>query len=126
VIDMEATASGQLAGIENEIVLDAAFWNLSLRMAVYELAWLNMAIMHGPMELCWYNEKCRYVVFIPIGAAPQCSPEALREQGHEIGVDFRFSKPYQRLVWEADTLGTVDREFAAIRPIIEELEGHAD
>jgi hypothetical protein len=126
LIDMEANAAGPLAELKDEIVLGAAFWNLSLRMALYELAWLNMAIMHGPMELCWYNEKCRYVVFIPVGAAPQCSPEALHEQGHEIGIDFPFAKPYQRLVWEADTTEAVNREFAAMRPIIEQLDRRAE
>jgi hypothetical protein len=126
LIDMEADAPGAVAELEDQIVLDGAFWNLSLRMALYELAWLNMAIMHGPMELCWYNEKCRYVIFIPVGAAPQCSPEALRAQGHEIGSDLPFAKPYQRLVWEADTKEAVSREFASMRPIIERLDTGAD
>lgn len=126
LIDMEAESTGTMAELRDQIVLDGAFWNLALRMAFYELAWLNMAIMHGPMELCWYNEKCRYVIFIPIDAAPQCSPEALREQGHEIGSDFPFAKPYQRLVWESDTAAAVHREFAAIRPMIEQLAGDSD
>jgi len=119
LIDMEAESTGVVAGLRDQIVLDGAFWNLALRMALYELAWLNMAIMHGPMELCWYNEKCSYVIFIPVGAAPQCSPEALREQGHEIGSDLPFAKPYQKIVWEADTREALEREFKAIRPIIE-------
>jgi hypothetical protein len=123
LIDMEANGSGRPADLADEIVLEGPFWNLSLRMALYELAWLNMAIMHGPMELCWYNEKCRYVVFIPVGVAPQCSPEALREQGHDIGSDFSFAKPYQKIVWEGDTKEALEREFAAIRPIIERLTG---
>jgi len=103
----------------DHLVFAPAAWNLSLRMALYEAAWLNMAVMHGPMELCWYSERCRYLIFIPVGAAPQCTPESLEEQGHEIGRDFRFAGRFQRLVWEAETLPTVRNGFAELAAAIE-------
>jgi hypothetical protein len=56
---------------------DAACWNLEMRMALYETAWLNMGVMHGPLELCWLNENASYLIFISGGRRCQNSVQAL-------------------------------------------------
>ena len=109
------TAMGKPPGdFSRHIVCDAASWNLEIRMALYEAAWLNMALMHGPLELCWYNEKARYLFFITVGTAAVTTAEAMIENGHRIGVDLDFAKPWQRIVWERDDLATLQRSFATM------------
>lgn len=107
------------------IVCEAATWNLELRMGLYEAAWLNTAIMHGPLELCWYNEQARYLVFVPIGTTQVTSPEFLIESGLEVGKDLAFAKPYQRLVWGPDEASAISREFAAMLPLLTALDDEA-
>jgi hypothetical protein len=53
----------------------AACWNLE--MALYETAWLDVSVMHGPLELCSLNENARYFIFIPVGADANNSMQAL-------------------------------------------------
>ncbi len=98
----------------HHLVCEAASWNLELRMGLYERAWLNMALMHGPMELCWYNERARYVIFMPVGADPVTSPDMLREAGHVIGRDLEFATPCQHLVWQTDELPAIRTAFAGM------------
>lgn len=96
----------------HHLVCEAASWNLELRMGLYERAWLNMALMHGPMELCWYSEGARYLIFMPVGADTVTSPDALREAGHDIGCDLEFATPCQHLVWRTDELAAIRSSFA--------------
>jgi hypothetical protein len=99
----------------HHLVCEAASWNLELRMGLYEQAWLNMALMHGPMELCWYNERARYLIFMPLGSDSVSSEESLREAGHRIGHDLEFATGLQRLVWQTD-------DFPAIRDAFAQME----
>ena len=105
--------------LKGRIICDAASWNIPLRMALYELAYLNMAIMHGPMELCWYNEMCRYVVFVKIGSAPQTTLEAFKRYGYDIGRSLPFAGSCQRWVWEPDDWAVLEREFATMEQLID-------
>jgi hypothetical protein len=112
-----AMNSGDLGG--HPICL-AACWNLEIRMALYEAAWLNMGVMHGPLELCWYNEAVRYAIFIPAGTDAVNSVDALTEHGHRIGADHDFATPFQRIVWERDDLSCIEAAFAAMAPLLPE------
>jgi hypothetical protein len=96
------------------VVCEAAAWNLELRMALYELAWLNMAVMHGPLELCWYNKQARYLVFIPVGVDFVTARDALEQAGHRVGSDLEFAEPYQHIVWQADELPAIRAAFDAM------------
>jgi hypothetical protein len=98
-------------GLDRHVTFEAASWNAALRMALYELAYVNLAIMHGSMELCWYNEACRYVAFMPLGTAPQTSPEFLASRDFRIGQSLPFAEPWQRLAWAPDDAGNIEREF---------------
>jgi hypothetical protein len=109
------TAMGHPPGdFSRHIVCEAASWNLEIRMALYEAAWLNMALMHGPLELCWYNESARYLLFITVGTAAVTTADAMIENGHRIGVDLDFAKPWQRFAWEPDSLSALQRNFTAM------------
>jgi hypothetical protein len=73
-----------------------------------------MGIMHGPLELCWYNRQARYLVFIPVGVDFVTTREALEEAGHRIGSDLEFAEPYQHIVWQADELPAIQAAFGAM------------
>ena len=110
-----------LPGGSRHFVCESASMNVGLRMALYEMAYLNMAIMHGPMELCWYNESCRYLLFLRVGSAPQTEPEVLRRNAFDIGQSLPFARDHQRWIWEPDDLSTIRREFDAMEPLLASL-----
>jgi hypothetical protein len=97
-------------------------WNLALRMALYQRAFLNLAISQGPMELCWFNEVCRYLLFFSLDSAPLTSLEHLKAQGIDVGGDLPFAKPWQRWVWEKDDLEIISKEFSYFLPLLEGLD----
>lgn len=101
------------------IVCEAASWDLEIRMALYEAAWLNMAVMHGPMELCWFSEVSRYLIFLEVGLAHVSTRAMLISAGHPPDRDLIFAKPYQHIVWEGDHLPVLQREFEAMLPYLD-------
>ena len=114
VHDTETSMREPPADFGRHVVCHAASWSLEIRMALYEAAWLNMALMHGPMELCWYNERARYVLFMAVGTAAINTEVSLIENGHRLAVDLEFAKPYQRIVWERDDLPALVHAFAVM------------
>jgi hypothetical protein len=119
VPDTTQTLANLDPGVRRYTVCDPASFNVGLRMALYEAAYLNISLMHGPMELAIYNEACRYAVFIPVGVSPQTQEQLLRERGFSIGRDLPFARPWQRIVWEADELPAIRSTFAAMVQILD-------
>jgi hypothetical protein len=100
----------ELRGI---VICSAASLDLGLRMALYQRAHLNLGVNNGPMGLCWLNERARYLTFkILTDEAPQTTPEYMRHLGFDIGKSLPFAKPWQKWVWEQDSLPVIQREFA--------------
>src|SRR5262249_34219745 len=90
VLDSETIMHRSEADVASNIVCEAASWDLEIRMALYEAAWLNMAVMHGPMELCWFSESACYLVFLEVGLAPVGAEPMLIAAGHPPGRDLIF------------------------------------
>ena len=122
VHDAETVMQPPPADFSRHIVFDAASVNLEIRMALSEAAWLNMALMAGPTELCWYNEHVRYLLFIAVGSAAVQTEAALIRNGHRVGRDLDFAKPYQRIVWQVDEFSTLRREFLAMEAFLNTQE----
>lgn len=96
-------------------VFSEAAWNLGLRMALYEQAYLNLGVNNGPMGLCWLNERTRYLTFKMLTeSVPQTTAAYVASHGFELGASLPFATPYQRWVWEDDDLPVIEREFAAM------------
>jgi hypothetical protein len=74
--------------------------------------------MARPTELCWYNERARYLFFIAVGSAAVQTEEALILNGHRVGSDLDFAKPYQRIVWNVDEFSVLRREFLAMEALL--------
>lgn len=122
VHDSETVMQPPPADFSRHLVFEAASVNLEIRMALYEAAWLHMALMAGPTELCWYNERARYAFFIAVGTAAVQTEEALIRNGHRVGFDLDFAKPYQRIVWEADSLPALQREFGEMEALLDTID----
>jgi hypothetical protein len=103
-------------------VFREAPFNMILRGALYERAWLNICQAHGPTELMWYNERCRYVIFLTIGSSPETELETLRGYGIEADESPPFATPLQKWVWDKDELPMIEREFTAMEAAIERAE----
>jgi hypothetical protein len=114
VHDTETSMREPPADFGRHLVCHAASWSLEIRMALYEAAWLNMALMHGPMELCWHNEQARYLLFMAVGTAAINTEASLIANGHRLAVDLEFAKPWQRMVWRRDDLPALMTAFAAM------------
>jgi hypothetical protein len=120
VPDTDAAMRGRPLELDDAIFCEAASWSVDLRMALYEAAWLNMAVMHGPMELCWYSETARYVVFLqPLRDTNQI--DLMRENGQPLSGNMPFARPFQRIVWDTDRLDVIERAFADMARGIEAI-----
>jgi len=119
VNDSETVTGPPPVDFSRHLVFDLASVNLELRLALYEAAWLNMALMQGPTELCWYSETARYLLFIQVGTAAVQSEQALIQNGHRLYADLDFAKPYQHIVWTIDELGSLQRSFAEMEALLD-------
>ena len=115
VPDLEQTLNGRMEELQGHTVLREAAWNLGLRMALYERAYISMGVNTGPMGLCWLNARTHYATLkmAPAGV-PQTTPAFYRELGFEPGRSLPFATPTQELVWEDDTMAAIQRAFTRI------------
>ncbi|GAA6155591.1 hypothetical protein NBRC116588_10640 [Pyruvatibacter sp. HU-CL02332] len=97
--------------LDGQIIYTPASYDPVLRMAAYELAYMNLAVMHGPMELCWYNQACTYGLFLEAGTAPQNTEEAMINQGFNLHGDLPFATARQHWYWQGDTHDTIAHAF---------------
>lgn len=120
MIDTEEAMKPLASELRPYLVFLPGSWNLALRMALYQRAFLNLAISQGPMELCWFNESCRYLLFFLLDSAPLTSIGPLRSQGIDVGGNMPFAKPWQRWVWERDDFDVIVKHFSSFLPLLEE------
>lgn len=112
VPDVEQALNNETGDLPEFHFFYPACWNLSLRAALYELAYLNLGVNTGPMALCWLNPRCRYITFKPsIKNVPHASIEVLIERGFVPDENPLFAKPFQKWVWAPDNLDIISREF---------------
>lgn len=89
-----------------------ACWNLGLRAALYELAFLNLGVNTGPMSLCWFNARCRYITFkTAVKNVPEIPLEMITSKGFVPGENPAFCNRFQKWVWEEDEYEVISREF---------------
>lgn len=94
-------------------------WNIELRAAIYEIAYLNLGINNGPLALCYLNKYCRYIMFKIINhEVPQVTIDALKTQGYIPGKNPLFATKYQKWVWKSDTEKTIRNEFIKMCKIL--------
>ena len=118
--DVEIALQPKLIQLSNFEHFLEGCWNIELRAAIYEEAYLNLGINNGPMSLCWLNKSCRYIMFkIITENVPQTTEQSLKKHGFIPNQDPPFIKPYQKWVWEPDHEEIIRREFNNMCKIIE-------
>lgn len=122
VQDVSAAMGPTPAELEEFLLFREAPFNMILRAALYERAWLNICQAHGPTELMWYNERCRYAIFLTVGSSPETELETLRGYGIEANESPPFATPLQKWVWEMDDLPAIERAFAQMEAAIRRAE----
>jgi hypothetical protein len=119
VFDTETAMDPVPDVIQEFLVFPEASWNLALRSALYELAYLNLAVVHGPTELLWYNHRCRYILFFPRADSSQTGADYVRANGFIHGESLPFAAAFQKWVWEQDEADVIQREFNQMSAAIE-------
>ena len=109
-------------GLEDYPVFHAAAWNLEMRMALYEVAWLNLFVNNGPAMLCVLDQEAACLIY-GMWAAPESSfdtPAVRHAVGFEVGGQLPMATRRQRMIWEPDTLEVLEREFHAMAKHLED------
>jgi hypothetical protein len=120
VPDTNDTIEGLPTELRELTVFVEAAWNIGLRMALYEHAFLNLGVNNGPMGLAWLNARVRYATLkIETADVPQSSIEFIRSFGFEPGKSLPFASPLQKWVWEDDTEEVIMRTFQRLVARIE-------
>lgn len=126
VLDTERSLNPIPEAIAGFRILPEAPWNVSLRMALYQRAWLNLGVNNGPKALCWLNDQSRYLTFKMV--TPTVSQTTIafnRSRGFEPGETLPFATAFQKWVWEDDTLDVIQREFQEMVVRIEDAQAKA-
>ncbi len=120
VPDTEQAIEGLPRELEGLTAMPEAAWNLPIRMALYERAWLNLGVNNGPMGLCWLNDRTRFVTLkMATPGVPQTTLDYMRSLGFEAGHSLPFATPYQEFVWQDDTPVTIAEAFRRMEARIE-------
>ena len=124
VPDTNDTIEGLPEELRDFAVFPEAAWNIALRMALYERAFLNLGVNNGPMGLAWLNARVRYATLkIETADVPQSTLGFLRSFGFEPRKSLPFATLLQEWVWEDDTEEAITRAF---RRLIERIEAGSD
>lgn len=90
-------------------VFEEVSWNMELRVALYELSYLNLSVSCGPFMLCVFNSRTRYLMFKML-SQPNLE-RFFRSEGLEPGSQYEHAESFQRIVWKDDTLPVIREEF---------------
>jgi hypothetical protein len=118
--DTHDTIAGLPTELRDFTVFPEAAWNIALRMALYERAFVNLGINTGPMGLAWLNERVRYATLkIETAEVPQATLGFIQSFGFEVGKSLPFATALQEWVWEDDTQECITRAFERLTRRIE-------
>ena len=104
VPDLEQTLNGQMQELQGHTVLGEAAWNLGLRMALYERAYISMGVNTGPMGLCWLNARTHYATLKMAPADVPQTTSRLLSASLALSRDARCRSPRRRRSWSGRTI----------------------
>jgi hypothetical protein len=120
VLDTERALDSRPPALARLEIFGEASWDVAIRLALYERAFLNLGVNNGPLLMAAFSASARFLVFKMITpTVPQTTEEFMTRLGFVIGEQLPFAGPFQRLVWEDDRLGVIEREFRAMVSRIE-------
>jgi hypothetical protein len=107
--------------LENILIFNEATWHLDLRVAFYELCFVNMFVNNGPTVIAYFNSKIRYLVFKMITSTSGATTKEYYKEKLNFpqGSQLKTATPFQKIVWENDDLDVIEREFKLMSEKIE-------
>lgn len=93
--------------------IPAASLNLDLRMALYELSYLNLFVSNGPAVLGFFNNKIRFLQFMS-GELLADTSAMEKVHGVKYGSNPANLNKFQRLVWREHNIDVFWDEFLKI------------
>jgi len=106
--------------LEGLSIFHEAVWNVELRVALYELSYLNMCVNNGPATLLMMNKNIRYIMVKLITESLEgTSTEYYKSKGINYGESLPWATQFQKYVWEDDTYEVIKREFESMCKLIE-------
>ena len=102
-------------------VFSPASWNIFLRMALYEVCYLNMTVNTGTIALCMFNKNVRYINFAYVSDEHYAGSYEFHEaSGSHIGSQYPGSSSFQKTVWGGgDSCDVIFNEFMGMVDKIE-------
>lgn len=106
--------------LRDHVTFTPACFDVDLRFALYERAFLNMFVNNGPGTVAGLNPKIRFLKFKLLAPnVPHCTKEFLLELGYEIGKSPEYMNKFQKWVWKDDDVETLWSEFKKMESLIE-------
>jgi hypothetical protein len=105
------------------IVFNEPCWNLGLRMALNELAFVNLFSYNGPAAICTLNFKVRSIVFFPIiEESLEANSFVISQFGLTEGQRrYNFSELHQFLSWKRDNFENIKNEFIEFNQLVDSM-----
>jgi hypothetical protein len=103
--------------VSNELFKDSYIftecaWNMGLRMALYELSFLNLFVPNGPGQLATFMPNCSYIMMNALPEGSVITTESfIKNRGMEVGENYRWATPEQRQIFKPDTYENIICEF---------------
>jgi hypothetical protein len=117
--DTENALSPDLGVWNDNCAADVAF-DLQLRLALNEMAWLNLFVSNGPLTIAMLDERCRVLAFkFHVPEASESRMASLESLGLYEGKAPLHANEFQRWVWKNDDLSTIVDEFQDMARFIE-------
>ena len=101
-------------------ICDLASIDIEFRLALYEQAYLNLMVDSGPATMCMFDEATRCLRFkMQPENNPHVGPNVYYFRGLPPGSQYLHCNDRQKIVWEADTLEVLEREFSDMVDLID-------
>ena len=105
--DMDRKGKSNVSFPKSLPTLEIASNSLLVRAAIYQLSYLNLGVSSGPLALCWFNAKTRYLMF----SLSKDIDRLESQTPFRVGGSLPFSKPYQSWIWEEDKFSIINKIF---------------
>jgi len=110
--DTDAVAEFRQSPLGHYPMFEPACFDVDLRFALYEQAFLNMFINNGPCVAASLSKKIDYLMFkLVVPNVPTTDPKFIKLLGFKIDKTPSYATPTQKWVWEDDTYEVIQREF---------------
>jgi hypothetical protein len=108
--------------LDEFLIFTEPCWNIGLRIALYELAFVNFFYSNGTGAICLMNKNTNYIVMNPIiEDSLHAKSQVYEDYGLTKGQRrYDFAKKYQLLSWKRDTFENIRDEFLEFKILTEE------